>query len=604
MNRTAPAATPSPAALLPQATALVLAAGARLRAAFHRPGGPQGRGATAVVDREVEQFLKEYLMALHPAGWRGEETPHVPAAGGDQWVVDPQDGTRAFLRGLRGAAVSVALLRDGAPVLAIVHAPCAPDDGGDLFTWAMGAEGEGVALRRNGIPLPRRAAVPYHAGTVIAMNEEAGDYALANHARFAPARVLAMPSIAYRLALVAAGEADLALSLTTGLDAYDIAGGHGLLIGAGLALTDLRGRPVRYEGAMRYEGCIGGAEALIRTVQPRIGAGGPRVARDPARPVRRVAPGGMLARAQGALLGQLAGDALGSYVEFQDAAEIARRHPQGLRDLRDGGHWGTIAGQPTDDSEMALALARSIVARGGFEPAAAGRAYVMWEQSHPFDMGGTTSMGIAALRGRGQASLSSQSNGALMRVSPIGIACAGRPALAAAQGRADAALTHPHPVCVAASGCFAAAVAAGIGGAARQTVWAMAHAHAGEDAAGATIRAVLEAAQSAPPAAYQRQMGWVLTALQNAFHHLWTGETLEDALVATVAAGGDTDTNAAICGALLGAVQGRAAVPLRWRRALATCRTLAAPGITHPRPADYWTDDALDLAEALLACGI
>ena len=217
-------------------------------------------------------------------------------------------------------------------------------------------------------------------------------------------------------------------------------------------------------------------------------------------------------------------------------------------------------------------------------------------------MGATTSIGISALMGRGHASTSSQSNGALMRVCPIGIANPGRTACAADQARRDAALTHPHPVCVAASGSFAAAVAAGITGADSQMMWSVAHAHAGENPAGATVRATLEAAQLGAPVEFQHQMGWVLTAFQNAFHHLWTGTTLEDALVTTVGRGGDTDTNAAICGALLGAAQGREAIPLRWRRALATCRTLAAPDINRPRPPAYWTDDAMDLAEALLGC--
>jgi ADP-ribosyl-[dinitrogen reductase] hydrolase len=54
------------------------------------------------------------------------------------------------------------------------------------------------------------------------------------------------------------------------------------------------------------------------------------------------------------------------------------------------------------------------------------------------------------------------------------------------------------------------------------------------------------------PADYVRQMGWVLIALQNAFYHLAHADTAEEALVETVGAGGDTDTNAAIAGALLG----------------------------------------------------
>lgn len=71
-----------------------------------------------------------------------------------------------------------------------------------------------------------------------------------------------------------------------------------------------------------------------------------------------------LARARGCLLGQLAGDALGSLVEFQSPEEIHRSYPEGVRELADGGTWNTIAGQPTDDSEMALLLARMLTERG------------------------------------------------------------------------------------------------------------------------------------------------------------------------------------------------------------------------------------------------
>ena len=62
------------------------------------------------------------------------------------------------------------------------------------------------------------------------------------------------------------------------------------------------------------------------------------------------------------------GDSLGSLVEFKDADEIARLYPGGVRELADGGVYHTIAGQPTDDSEMALALARSLVGERAFQP--------------------------------------------------------------------------------------------------------------------------------------------------------------------------------------------------------------------------------------------
>src|SRR6185503_1490063 len=70
--------------------------------------------------------------------------------------------------------------------------------------------------------------------------------------------------------------------------------------------------------------------------------------------------GEKLSRAQGALLGQAIGDSLGARVEAKPANEIARLYPKGVRELSDGGIYHLMAGQPTDDSEMALALARSI----------------------------------------------------------------------------------------------------------------------------------------------------------------------------------------------------------------------------------------------------
>lgn len=619
MRQTTPSHLPEPAGLVGNVVDSVINAGALLRAEFHRPGGPRGGHGKAPIDSEIESFLRDRLTALHACAWHGEELPRSSGAGPDRWVVDPQDGTRAFLKGLRGSAISVALLRHDRPVLAVVYAPTAPDDGGDLFAWA-----EGLPPIRNGVvlaaigprpslfsfealgdplaPWPPAAAEPkpYSHDTIIALNEEAGDFADANHACLAPAAVLAVPSIAYRLALAAVGEADVAVSLTHGLDAYDIAGGHALLAAVGGTLVELDGTPVRYAGGRTFGGCIGGRPELVDEVARRRPGTAARRPRQPVRPARRIASAQALSRAQGVLLGQLAGDALGSYVEFETPDGIRRRHPDGVTALKPGGTWNLLAGQPTDDSEMALALARSIVAAGGFDAEAVAARYIAWGASKPFDVGTTTRAGLAALAGRGRPAADSQSNGALMRVSPIGILAAGRPERAAELARQDAALTHPNPVCVAASGAFAAAIAAGIAGADHRTMWSVAYAQVGDDAGGEAVRRCLLAAMQAAPADLVHQQGWVLLALGNAFHRLGTGQPLAPAVIETVAAGGDTDTNAAICGALLGAAQGREAVPLAWRRQVLACRALRGDGVQHPRPTDYWPDDALELAEALI----
>lgn len=84
----------------------------------------------------------------------------------------------------------------------------------------------------------------------------------------------------------------------------------------------------------------------------------------------------MLERAQGCLLGQLAGDSLGSLVEFRAPDDIRREYPKGVRELAEGGTWNTIAGQPTDDSETAQSLASVPADQGRYDHEEAGKAYI------------------------------------------------------------------------------------------------------------------------------------------------------------------------------------------------------------------------------------
>ena len=129
-------------------------------------------------------------------------------------------------------------------------------------------------------------------------------------------------------------------------------------------------------------------------------------------------------------------------VEFQFPDEIRRRYPKGVRELADGGTWNTIAGQPTDDSEMALLLARMLIERGTYDSNAAFESYRFWIASNPFDCGMTTS---AALRR--YPNEASPANGAMMRISPLRIFGAHYPLdIVAEWAMQDATLTHPNPV--------------------------------------------------------------------------------------------------------------------------------------------------------------
>jgi len=94
----------------------------------------------------------------------------------------------------------------------------------------------------------------------------------------------------------------------------------------------------------------------------------------------------------------------------------------------------------------------------------------------------------------------------------------------------------------------------------------------------------------------------VLMTLQNAFHELLHAPSIEAGVVATVRRGGDTDTNGAVAGALLGAVHGRGAIPLQWRSMILSCRPHPLRA-RRPRPRSCWPVDALELAEGLVLAG-
>ena len=570
--------------------------GERLRAEFLRPQGPRGRGASAPIDTEMEERLRARLQALVPCAFTGEETGGTPGQSGHAewlWLVDPHDGTSDFLSGRRGSAVSVALLRARVPVLGVVHSPLAPDRGADTIAWAEGAQ-----LTRNGEPVRARLAEgDLLAGTRVWTTSSSALRPAGFSAGVQPARYVAMPSIAYRLARVAAGDGVAAMTIHP-VNEYDIAAGMALILAAGGTLLDLHGREIALtaDPSTRVEGCFAGAPRAVRKLAQFDWSG---IDDEPKRPARiapgfpRIADEERFSRAGACLLGQVIGDSLGAQVEFKKSAEIARLFPQGVRELADGGVYHTLAGQPTDDSEMALTLARSLVLRKRYEKEAVLAAYREWLQTRPVDVGMTTERGLLGLHTTG-----SESNGSLMRVSPLGIWAAGDPARAAAAARQDSALTHPSATCLEACAGYAAAVAAGVGGADAKGMLASALAHC----TGGAREAIEAGARGRRPADYETHMGHVLIALQNAFYCL-VHHGFEEALVDTVGRGGDTDTNAAIAGALLGAAQGRSAVPSRWVLPLLACRPLDEAGALRPRPMSCWPDDVLEVAEALLLAG-
>lgn len=312
-------------------------------------------------------------------------------------------------------------------------------------------------------------------------------------------------------------------------------------------------------------------------------------------------------RARGCLAGQLAGDALGSLVEIESAGAVERRYPGGPRLLLDGGTWDTIAGQPTDDSE--LALARALARLGRYEEEAAARAYAEWYASGPFDVGGT----IAAARGGrvirrqggGQCGQPGQrrvdahqpagdSRGAAGAGGTGRLGPGGRAADASARGvpggkrRLHGRDRVRDPRRRAAGTGYAHAV---------ETL----RAHGGGDT---VLQWLQEAESRAPEACDGKNQGWVRIALQNAFYRLLHAGSLEEAVVDTARRGGDADTNGAIAGAPAGAAWGLREVPRQWLQCLLECRPEKGRAkVRRPRPPEYWPVDFAELAVRLAEGG-
>jgi ADP-ribosyl-[dinitrogen reductase] hydrolase len=310
-----------------------------------------------------------------------------------------------------------------------------------------------------------------------------------------------------------------------------------------------------------------------------------------------------LKRARGVLWGQAVGDALGTTVEFERAEHIASKHPRGVREVVGGGPFELEAGQITDDTELALCLARSLALHHRYDEDDAASRYIAWCRGNPPDCGGTTRRAFGQLTPkdvsiaaavRARALRDSQANGALMRVSPLAIfGSTLDPETLHELAAADASLSHPHDVCVAANQVFCFAISSALRtGATGPEVFETTLAFARSTLSCTEAIPTLELARLELPADAFANMGWVRHALQAAFHQLLHARDFEQALVDVVGLGGDTDTNGCITGALLGSVFGVDAIPERWTKVVRECRP--------HRPEQFWCHDLDALALSLL----
>jgi myo-inositol-1(or 4)-monophosphatase len=187
-------------------------------------------------DMAVDAFLKRELGLLLPsASWLSEETVDAPErlgedglGGGLLWLVDPIDGTRDFVRGRRGWAVSVALVNSGRPLLGILDAPARGE------FWS-GEAGRGAWRNGARLSASQRQHLPGARVPTEALPKVDSDLTIVDQPN----------SIALRIAMVAADEADLVATLRWGYE-WDIGAAALIAREAGAAVTDAFGAPLGY----------------------------------------------------------------------------------------------------------------------------------------------------------------------------------------------------------------------------------------------------------------------------------------------------------------------------------------------------------------------
>lgn len=329
----------------------------------------------------------------------------------------------------------------------------------------------------------------------------------------------------------------------------------------------------------------------------------------------------------GCLLGALVGDAAGATLEFLDRQPTVEDVNTAMK-MPGGGILGVAPGQITDDGELTLCLAKALGENQAFDLESIARNYARWVDSHPLDIGDTTSASLGAYnqpqwqellaeqgyaRVMSQAAdrhcMSSKANGSLMRSSPLGIwgyRLSDRDL--ANFARQDSQLSHPNLSCCYAVACYAIAIASlmrNVGD--RTTAFNRAKSYlesqaklsqtSSETIALEEVSSWLADAENNVSVAYSPQIGFVKIAFTHAFRHLLLGSDYLEAISETLLGGGDTDTNACIVGGLVGAACGSRAIPNQMKHPVLSCNTHS---VNSPRPDFLSAAQAPSIVENLL----
>lgn len=215
----------------------------------------ESRSPVSAADYAVNTLLSERLRTARPDyGWLSEETDDDDSRLTCEtvFVIDPIDGTRAFLGGQNTWCVSIAVVHQGRPVAGVLVAPALKELFAATFAGPATLNGEVIHVAAHLPQEPLKVATPA---------ELLG--AFHGHIRERLTRVEHVPSLAYRLALVAAGRIDATLVVKNAHD-WDLAAADLILQQAGGGLRDVEGQPLLYNRShVRHGYLLAGTNAVL-----------------------------------------------------------------------------------------------------------------------------------------------------------------------------------------------------------------------------------------------------------------------------------------------------------------------------------------------------
>jgi ADP-ribosyl-[dinitrogen reductase] hydrolase len=273
----------------------------------------------------------------------------------------------------------------------------------------------------------------------------------------------------------------------------------------------------------------------------------------------------------GCLVGLAVGDAIGTTVEFRARGTFPR-----VTDMVGGGPFGLQPGEWTDDTSMALCLGRSLVERGGFDPADQMNRYCNWANygylsstGECFDIGNTVADALRRYElskdpFSGSTNPRTAGNGAIMRLAPIPMFFIASKDQVIHYSGESSRTTHGAPEAVDCARLFGAQLQAALSGRDKAAIIE----DSGYAPVESKVRALAAGDYRVKPTSAIKGSGYVVESLEAALWCFCNTSTYAAAVLAAANLGDDADTTSAICGQIAGAHYGYSEIPGAWRERL------------------------------------